>query len=1182
MHHPGLWFSKIGSAIRRNKGANGAKILDTGNVTSMRGLESAVRSSCEHLLATLFGETVADGLINFKDPPVTVRGVKKLLECYDPRAPATFRGAFASLIGTHDVNAPFPDGVCKWLNGNREIVPTADQRFAFSSKVSTLFSFSVWTGDIFCVQLALMAGGNVSWDGTDPPFGIAKPVRRCLEESAELWRPFAARGLEVAGQSEAFLGKGGFADVFRSTFRNQSCAAKRFRTGLKSLPIDDVDSLMTEIVLMCRVRPCKHIVKCTGFFLWDVQFPNMKPCVFLELMDVGLDKVLGGRPHVGAGAGHQRADGGFDYRAHVVSLDNRLNVLRQLAAAVQYLHRSSPPIVHRDIKPANVLLKAAPIGGDAPDSVKVIAKLSDFGISNVGQKMFETMTSTQRVNARLAGQGTMMYMSPAQWNSAEKQTTKSDMFSLGLTMVAVVCMTYSPWFECSKYERYVPQLCGRTTPWTQEMHDDLFDDTKQMESRVNGSEWPWKQWGRISVPDVPEAVLVPPLVHGLIAATVTSRPTTRIDISMFRECWSQQINPLEKLKQVQQSLRLPSTGAEWSPLSSADFRKAVPPYFDSPLDTGFDLPAFLSAIRVTHGAPSMEAAMITMSSAPASGISPADAAIALQACRRRLKKIHDKYAGDDTHVVNTMTDDALLSIIMYTFECRHNGAQVRCYGPMNAALRSGKPGKVWPFVPYIKMLLEAVRTFAKLCPANCVQNPLLHRGISGDVKFEQDTMYVAWDFWSTSKQGDVARSFAFRNASGTYLQLVDTCGVDITMLSYFGDCEKEVLVLPGASFRVLNFFELSGRNFVTAAHVLEYQDRDDVLDAQVSVKPGNNVFSVEVEWQPNDIQCKAENVEVDSRSVSVTRMVDSAFAQFDYPVSASDCQLGRLRIDCRSDAELPSKAGRSTTDDDAGGSTKGGHAPWIYSDILAVVPGETIYVSMNVKTRSTSNKVRALCSHATPFCVPNYIPSTVTNISVSLAHTWEDPLMQVEGYLPHTGGGAVITSVELQATDSETRQVLEGEVALTTKGRHIFSPPTIWEGKKCCFMVRCVIECGSNVRGYEFPTNIDFYIPAKWQFAPVREAEALERLKRRLKGSNLLDRTGSRYLNTLGLCVDHMPFGPESLTIREWLLRGRHVKSIAKSLGACQHEKLPSNYELTVCDHSCRSARNRSNDDARA
>ena len=344
-------------------------------MSSLRGLNGVVRSACEQLLGTLFGETIASALISFENPPVTLRSMKKLLKLHNPKAPDAFRTEMQTLVGKHDVNAPFSDDVCRWLNGHRDVIPTADQQLDFSPESATLCSFSVWTGDIFCVELSLMAGGTVSWDAANPPFTISKAVRRCLAESDEIWSPFAARGMEVAGQGEAFLGKGGFADVFRSSFRNQGCAAKRFRNVFTALPLDKIDSLMTEILLLCRVRPCKHIVKCKGFFLWDVQFPTMKPCFFLELMDVALDKLLAGRPMTALPINTDVVPEpkGCDYDAYMAVLDNRLDILKQLAAAVQYLHASSPPIVHRDIKPANVLLTTETTDDGA---VNVIAKLT--------------------------------------------------------------------------------------------------------------------------------------------------------------------------------------------------------------------------------------------------------------------------------------------------------------------------------------------------------------------------------------------------------------------------------------------------------------------------------------------------------------------------------------------------------------------------------------------------------------------------------------------------------------------------------------------------------------------------------------------------------------------------------------------------------------------------------------
>ena len=55
--------------------------------------------------------------------------------------------------------------------------------------------------------------------------------------------------------------------------------------------------------------------------------------------------------------------------------------LREVIAAVKYLHSMDPPIIHRDIKPENILL-------DAEGAVKV----ADFGWSNFFNENLTRMT----------------------------------------------------------------------------------------------------------------------------------------------------------------------------------------------------------------------------------------------------------------------------------------------------------------------------------------------------------------------------------------------------------------------------------------------------------------------------------------------------------------------------------------------------------------------------------------------------------------------------------------------------------------------------------------------------------------------------------------------------------------------------------------------------------------------
>lgn len=53
-----------------------------------------------------------------------------------------------------------------------------------------------------------------------------------------------------------------------------------------------------------------------------------------------------------------------------------VSILCQCLSALNYLHRSDPPVVHRDIKPANILVQRR-----ASDRTDICVKFGDFGLS---------------------------------------------------------------------------------------------------------------------------------------------------------------------------------------------------------------------------------------------------------------------------------------------------------------------------------------------------------------------------------------------------------------------------------------------------------------------------------------------------------------------------------------------------------------------------------------------------------------------------------------------------------------------------------------------------------------------------------------------------------------------------------------------------------------------------------
>lgn len=93
------------------------------------------------------------------------------------------------------------------------------------------------------------------------------------------------------------------------------------------------------------------------------------------------------------------------------SLDEKLNVLRQLLTAIKHCH--SQQVIHRDLKPSNIMI--------TNDGKQL--KIIDFGLSD-----------TDRYSSLKAAAGTIHYVAPEILEKDGETTTQADIYSLGMIM----------------------------------------------------------------------------------------------------------------------------------------------------------------------------------------------------------------------------------------------------------------------------------------------------------------------------------------------------------------------------------------------------------------------------------------------------------------------------------------------------------------------------------------------------------------------------------------------------------------------------------------------------------------------------------------------------------------------------------------------------------------------------
>ena len=198
------------------------------------------------------------------------------------------------------------------------------------------------------------------------------------------------------------LGDGGYAAVYEGWLHNQKVAIKQLHQIIVS--DTNIEKIHDEINTMSRLRHPNLVLFIGAVF----DHPSGNPLIITELMDMSLRDAY--------------------EKKLLTSEREKLVIMRDAAAGLNYLHCLPDPIIHRDVSSSNVLLISRGSG-------QWMAKISDFGSAKLV------------CDAKTANPGAYVYSAPETFqaiaeNVTKKQTTKLDIYSFGVLLCEVMACRF--------------------------------------------------------------------------------------------------------------------------------------------------------------------------------------------------------------------------------------------------------------------------------------------------------------------------------------------------------------------------------------------------------------------------------------------------------------------------------------------------------------------------------------------------------------------------------------------------------------------------------------------------------------------------------------------------------------------------------------------------------------------